>query len=197
MRITNLIIAFFLLQVSVMEAQEESITGSTEDVPLVISNYNRTSTHLVVAAGLNNAVADGVSPWDSDFKFGGSRFFELGLAWRTRVFKSTNWLRVKYGFSFQFNGLKPTDNRYFVEDGEMTVLETFPADLNKSKFRMDNLVVPLHFEFGPSDKAKTNWGYWFSTAKKFKVGLGGFIGYNIGERQKLKYEENGEKMKRR
>jgi hypothetical protein len=54
-----------------MEAQEESITGSTEDVPLVISNYNRTSTHLVVAAGLNNAVADGVSPWDSDFKLGG------------------------------------------------------------------------------------------------------------------------------
>ncbi len=193
-----LLFIFFCLQVPLLQAQEENLPERTEEkVPLVISNYNRTSTHLVMAAGFNNALEEGGAIGDSDFKLAGSRFFELGLAWRTRVFKSSNWLRVKYGISFQFNGLKPTDNRYFVEDGDMTVLETFPLDLDKSKFRMDNLVIPLHFEFGPSDKAKTNWGYWFSTANKFKAGLGGFIGYNIGERQKLKYKEDGESMKRK
>ncbi|MCM4159862.1 hypothetical protein FHG64_05305 [Antarcticibacterium flavum] len=199
MKITKFLMAILLiLQAPLLQAQEETdVIRPTQDKPRVISNYNRTSTHLVLAAGFNNALEEGSSISDSDFKFAGSRFFEVGIAWRTRVFKSSNWMRVKYGVSFQFNGLKPTENRYFVEDGDLTTLETFPQELNKSKFRMDNVVVPLHFEFGPSDKAKTNWGYWFSTAKKFKVGLGGFVGYNIGERQKLRYEENGEKMKRK
>ncbi len=69
---------------------------------------------------------EGQSINDSDFKVGGSRFFELGIAWRTRVFEHTNFMRFRYGFSFQFNGLKPTDNRYFVEEGDLTLLEEFP-----------------------------------------------------------------------
>jgi len=158
---------------------------------------NRTTSQLVIAAGFNNVLKDGQSLNDSDFKLGGSRFFELGIAWRTRVFEDSNWLRLRYGISLQFNGLKPTDNRYFVEDGNLTVLEVYPLDLDKSKFKMDNLVIPLHFEFGSSNKSETDKGTWFYTDKKFKLGLGGFVGINIGERQKLKYEENGDKVKRK
>jgi len=158
---------------------------------------NRTTSQLVIAAGFNNALKDGQSLNDSDFRFGGSRFFELGIAWSTRVFEDSNWLRLRYGISLQFNGLKPTDNRYFVEDGNLTVLEVYPLDLDKSKFKMDNLVIPLHFEFGPSNKSETDKGTWFYTDKKFKIGLGGFVGMNIGERQKLKYEENGDKVRRK
>ncbi|HSJ11502.1 MAG TPA: hypothetical protein VK916_02385, partial [Gillisia sp.] len=127
----------------------------------------------------------------------GSRFFEIGMAWRTRVFENSNWLRLRYGVSFQFNGLKPTDNRIFIEDGENIYLQEYPIELDKSKFRMDNLVVPVHFEFGPSRRVDTDSKTWFSTANKLKIGLGGFAGFNIGERQKLKYEENGEKVKRK
>jgi hypothetical protein len=161
------------------------------------SRSNRTTSQLVVAVGFNNALKDGQSLSDSDFRFGGSRFFELGIAWRTRVFEDSNWLRFRYGISLQFNGLKPTDNRYFVENGNLTVLEVYPIDLDKSKFKMDNLVIPLHFEFGPSNKSETDKGTWFYTDKKFKLGLGGFVGINIGERQKLKYEENGDNVKRK
>lgn len=162
------------------------------------SHYSRTSTHLVVAVGFNNALAEGQSINDSDFKVGGSRFFELGVAWRTRVFEHSNFMRLRYGFSFQFNGLKPTDNRYFVEDGDLTVLQEYPLELNKSKFRMDNLVFPVHFEFGPSKKVETPRSVWFSTHNKLKLGLGGYAGVNIGERQKLKFEaEDGEKVKQK
>ncbi|WP_311196055.1 hypothetical protein [Antarcticibacterium sp. 1MA-6-2] len=135
---------------------------------------NRTSSQLVIAAGLNNVIQEGVSLDDSDFQLGGSRFFELGVAWRTRVFNNSNWLRLRYGISFQFNGLKPTDNRYFVENEDLTVLEEYPLELDKSKFRMDNLVFPLHFEFGPSYSEKTDWGRWFSSEDKFRIGLGGY-----------------------
>ncbi|MCX2838013.1 hypothetical protein OQ279_07580 [Salinimicrobium sp. MT39] len=159
------------------------------------SRYSRTSTHLIMAVGFNNALSDGQSVNDSDFKVGGSRFFEIGMAWRTRVFEKSNFMRLRYGFSFQFNGLKPTDNRYFVEDEGVTALEEFPLKLDKSKFRMDNLVFPVHFEFGPSKKVESSRSVWFSTRNQFKIGLGGYAGINLGERQKLKYEEDGEKVK--
>ena len=159
--------------------------------------YDRTSTHLVLAAGFNNALTEGQSLNDSDFKIGGSRFFEVGLAWRTRVFEKTNWLRFRYGFSFQFNGLKPTDNRYYVTDGNLTELEEYPLDLDKSKFRMDNLIFPVHFEFGPYRKIDSDRGAWFSTKDKLKIGLGGFAGVILGERQKLKFEQDGEDVKQK
>jgi len=181
----------------ITEKRGKSIHSDKEKGEECTIHCNRTTSQLVIAAGFNNALKAGQSLNDSDFKLGGSRFFELGIAWRTRVFEDSNWLRLRYGISFQFNGLKPTDNRYFVEDGDLTVLEVYPIDLDKSKFKMDNLVIPLHFEFGPSNKSETDKGTWFYTDKKFKLGLGGFVGINIGERQKLKYEENGDNVKRK
>lgn len=156
----------------------------------------RTTSTIVLAAGLNNALTDGQSLNDSDFKIGGSKFFEIGWVWNTRVFENTNWLRFRYGLSFQFNGLKPTDNRYFVEDDDLTYLEEYPVNLKKSKFRMDNLVVPVHFEFGPYKRIEhDNGNTTFSAHRKFKIGLGGYGGLNLGERQKLKFEEDGKNVK--
>lgn len=155
----------------------------------------RTTSDLVFAVGLNNVITEGESLDDSDFKIGGSRFAELGWAWKTRVFKESNWLRVKYGFSFQFNGLKPTDNRYYVENGEQTDLEVYPLDLKKSKFRQDNLVFPVHFEFGPSEKEEKENYFRYNTHNKLKFGIGGYAGFNLSSRQKLKFKENGEDVK--
>ena len=77
----------------------------------------RTYSDFVMAVGLNNALIEGQSLNDTPYKVGGSRFFEMGWQWRTRVFKNSNWLRFNYGFSFQFNGLKPDGNRIFVQEG--------------------------------------------------------------------------------
>ncbi|WP_026452553.1 hypothetical protein [Aequorivita capsosiphonis] len=157
----------------------------------------RTTSGAVVAFGLNNAITKGESLEDSDFKVAGSRFFEMGWAWKTRVFKNSNWLRVKYGIALQFNGLKPTDNRYFVDAGEATELQTYPLNLKKSKLRMDNLVIPIHFEFGPSRKNETEEYFRYSTDNHFKVGIGGYAGINLGARQKLKFKEDGENQKQK
>jgi len=155
----------------------------------------RTTSDFVLAVGLNNVITEGEGLEDSDFKIGGSRFAELGWAWKTRVFKNTNFLRVKYGFSFQFNGLKPTDNRVFAREGAETVLETFPIELNKSKLRMDNLVFPVHFEFGPSKKTQTEESIRYSTRNSIKVGLGGYAGFNLNTIQKLKYNDDGDRVR--
>lgn len=154
----------------------------------------RTTSDLVFAFGLNNVITKGQSLNDSPFKVGGSRFAELGIAWKTRVFKESNWLRVKYGFSFQWNGLKPVDNQYLVDTGAETVLEEFPLELDKSKFRLDNLVFPFHFEFGPSDKIEKEKYFRYNTHKKIKIGLGGYAGFSLGSRQKLKFSRDGERV---
>ncbi|MDP5044095.1 MAG: hypothetical protein NWQ06_03845 [Leeuwenhoekiella sp.] len=155
----------------------------------------RTTSDLVLAIGFNNAIIEGQELNDSPYKIGGSRFFELGVAWKTRVFDNSNFLRLKYGFSFQFNGLKIDDNQYLVEQGDQTVLEAYPINLDKAKFRMDNLVFPVHFEFGPSTKREGDDYFRYSTKDKFKLGLGGYAGFNLLTIQKLKYEENGEDRK--
>lgn len=155
----------------------------------------RTTTDFVFAFGLNNAITEGESLQDSDFKVAGSRFAELGWAWKTRVFKNTNWMRIKYGVSFQFNGLKPKDNLFYIDTGEQTEMQTYALNLDKSKFRMDNLVVPIHFEFGASKKEEHYDYFRYNTENQVTVGLGGYAGINLGARQKLKFEEEGEDQK--
>ncbi|MGV6830719.1 MAG: hypothetical protein ACWA5P_04030, partial [bacterium] len=155
----------------------------------------RTTSDFVLAFGLNNTLIDGQSLDDSPYKIGGSRFFEFGWAWKTRVFKNSNFLRIKYGWSVMINGLKVDDNQYFVQDGNITTLETFPLELDKSKLSVSNLVFPVHFEFGPSKKIEKKNYFRYSTRNQFKVGVGGYAGFNIGTRQKLKYSEDGNRVK--
>lgn len=155
----------------------------------------RTYSDLVLAIGLNNTLIDGQSIEDSPYKIGGSRFFEMGWQWRTRVFENSNFVRFNYGFSFQFNGLKPNDNQYFVNNAGQTELQEFSADLDKAKLRMDNLVFPVHLEFGPSKLVKTDKTMRYHLDQKFRFGIGGYGGFNLGTRQKLKYEQDGENVK--
>ena len=155
----------------------------------------RTTSDIVFAFGFNNAIIEGQDFDDSPYKLGGSGFMELGYAWKTRIFDNTNFWRLKYGFSFQWNKFDIKDNLYFVNtDGNVT-LQEFPVELNKAKFRTTNLVFPVHLEFGPSKKIEKKDYFRYSTRNKFKVGLGGYAGLNIGSMQKLKYKEDGNRIK--
>lgn len=155
----------------------------------------RTTSALVMAIGFNNAIIDGEKFDDTPYKIGGSHFFELGWAWKTRVFKESNFLRIKYGVSMQFNGLKADDNMYFVQNGDVTSLEPHPFDVKKAKLNVTNLVFPVHFEIGPSSKKEYATHFRYSTHRQFKFGVGGYVGFKTGVYQKLKYKENGEKVK--
>lgn len=171
------------------------IGNPENDKPKNIKYDRRTTSDFVLALGLNNAIIEDENLDNSPYKFGGSRFFEIGWAWKTRVFKESNFMRFKYGYSFQINGLKPTDNQYFVQQGDVTTLEEFPENLKKSKLSITNLVFPMHFEFGPSKKTEKDTYFRYSTKNQFKIGLGGYGGFNIGTRQKLKYELDGDRKK--
>ena len=155
----------------------------------------RTTNSLVIGIGFNNAITKGQSVNNLDYKIAGSRFFEMGWVWSTRVFKNSNFLRVNYGISYISEGLKPTDNRYFLKNGKTTSLEPFRVELEKSKFRLDNFIMPVHFEIGPSRFIEREDRIRYDTSKHFRLGFGGFIGVNVSTRQKLKYEEDGDDIK--
>ncbi|MDT0293374.1 hypothetical protein ACFQ3R_08065 [Mesonia ostreae] len=152
-----------------------------------------TTSGITLAFGLNNAIIDGQSLDDSPYKIGGSRFFELGYEFETNLI-SSGFARIRYGLSFQFNGLKADNNQYFVTDGDQTYLEEYPLNLDKAKLRMDNLVLPLHIELGPRTLTYGKKRAYYDTSN-FKIGLGGYAGVNLNTIQKLKYEENGNNRK--
>ena len=155
----------------------------------------RTTSDIVFAFGFNNALIDGQDLGDSPYKIAGSGFMELGYAWKTRIFQNTNFWRLKYGFSFQWNKLDIKDNQFLVNNDDQITLQEFPVELNKAKFRTTNLVFPVHLEFGPSKKIERKNYFRYSTHNRFKIGLGGYAGLNIGSMQKLKYKEDGNRIK--
>jgi hypothetical protein len=155
----------------------------------------RTVEEHVFAIGFNNTLIDGQSLDDSPYKLGGSGFLEWGFSWKTRLLDNSNFLRFKYGVSIQWNKLDIKDNNYFVNIDDEIILEEFPQDLNKAKFRATNIVIPLHFEFGPSKKIERDTYFRYSTKRQFKIGLGGYAGLNVWNMQKLKYQEDGNRVK--
>ncbi len=174
----------------------ESFIFNTRNWKRELKYDRRTYSDFVLAVGFNNAIIEGQSLNDSPYQLAGSRFFELGWQWRTRVFQNTNFLRLNYGFSFQFNGLKIKDNQYLVlNDQGNAELQDFDFELQKAKFRMDNLVFPVHLEFGPSKLKKTEKTMRYSLHNQFRLGIGAYGGFNLGTRQKLKYEQDGDKVK--
>ncbi|MEO1010704.1 MAG: hypothetical protein AAFX53_05315 [Bacteroidota bacterium] len=151
----------------------------------------RTTIDLVFALGLNNTVWEGIS-WEqnieeeTDYLFYSSRFWEIGLALKTPL-EEKNRIRLKYGISYQMNELEPSGNRYFAETDGLVQLQDFPRFLNSSRFLAHNLVIPLHLEFGPTTLKSNAKGSYYSTSHKFKIGLGGYIGFNMAARQELEY----------
>jgi hypothetical protein len=153
---------------------------------------DRNNGYLLLAFGFNNAIEEGNSLGNSNFKFFGSRFFEIGFGNKYRLFKNSNFLKINYAFSVQINNLKPKDDRFFVENGNTTELQKFETDLDKSKFRYTYLVMPVHLEFKPFNSSFNPDRNYFD---RVKIGLGGFAGFNIGNMQKLKYDRNGDKVR--
>lgn len=150
----------------------------------------RTTSQFVFAVGVNNLVTnDAVA--HSDYRYWGSHFYELGWSFNTRILKNHNLLHFKYGMSVQYNNLRPTDNRYFVENGDQTYLETASIKLNDSRLRNVNIVAPLYLEFDFSGNKKNNDKPFFQTHESVRLGLGGFAGFNVKTKQIIKYEENG------
>lgn len=150
----------------------------------------RTTSQIVFATGLNNLVTD-KSIQNSDFKYWGSRFYEWGLTYNTRILNNNNLLHAKYGLSVMYNNLRATNNRSFVVNGNQTNLEENAIKQDDSRFRNVNLVFPIHLEFDFTKPTIRDGKKYFKTHDSFRLGLGGYIGANLKSKQIVKYNMDG------
>lgn len=167
--------------------------------------FHRTSSDLVLGIGLNNTYAEAIPIEESNYQYLGSRFFELGWSWTSMIFRHSDFLRIRYGASLQFNGLKPTDNRYFVLQNATVQLKPFSQPLAKSKLNITNLIFPVHLEFGNRYSSRTRTWNDNETNVRYTVshrysdpiifGFGAYGGFNLKATQKLKYELDGKRKK--
>ena len=157
----------------------------------------RTTSQFVFAFGLNNVITEGENLEDSDYRVWGSHFYELGVTYNSRIFKNNNLLHAKYGLSIMYNNLRPTDNRYFVKNGDQTDLVTSSVNLDESRFRNVYLTAPIHleFDFTPKKLSKDGTKTYFRTHESVRLGIGGYGGVRIKSKQILKYEADDIKVK--
>lgn len=158
--------------------------------------FKRTTSQFVFAFGFNRLMTDGKV--DNDNYKLRSDFYEWGLTFNTRILRNNNLLHAKYGLSLQYNNLRPDDDKIFVTDEGKTVLSDSGIDIDLARLRYVNLVVPVHLEFDFTKKQVNEDKTYYPTHNSFRVGLGGYAGVNVKEKQILKYEDaNGHDVKER
>jgi len=169
---------------------------SADSIKKAERSYRRTTSQFVFAFGVNRLVTDDKIDNDN-FKWR-SDFYEWGVSWNTRIFKNNNLLHLKYGLSLQYNNLRPENNRIFetTEDGQ-TILVDAGRDLELSRLRYVNLVVPMHLEFDLTKKQTSDDRVYYPSHKSVRLGLGGYAGVNVKEKQILRYEEDGHDVKQK
>jgi len=156
-------------------------------------SYRRTTSQFVFAFGVNRLVTEDKVDTDN-FKWR-SDFYEWGVAWNTRIFKNNNLLHAKYGLSLQYNNLRPDNNMMFVTENGKTFLQDSGRDLDMSRLRFVNLVVPVHLELDLTKKRTNGDKTYFPSHKSFRLGVGGYTGFNVKEKQILRYSDNGHDVK--
>lgn len=149
-----------------------------------VQEYRRTTSQFVYAIGVNRALTDGKA--DDSYKWR-SDFYEVGVSWNTRLAKNNNLLHAKYGLSLQYNNLRAADDKVFALDGNKTILVDAGRNIDVARLRYVNLVVPAHLEFDFTKKKTEGDKTYFPTHKSFRVGLGGYAGVNVKEKQIVKY----------
>ncbi len=158
---------------------------------------HRTYSNTVIAFGFHNLIKDGDinSISDLPYDFGKSRFFEIGLNYKTRIFKENSVFYLDYGISGRYNNLRVQDNLYFVSSGNTTNLAVFPHDLKKSRFKTVQLVVPLYLEMDFSKPKIKDGVTYYRRNRAFRFGIGGFGGINVKSKQILKYKLDGKNVR--
>lgn len=152
----------------------------------------RTSSGLTLGFGYSFMNGDNLGI--KDFSFPRNGYNSIGYQFKTRL-DDKNHFRFMYGFEFQTQQTELNGNRVFTQ-GDNTQITDIGFDVKYAVFRQNQLVFPLYLEIGASDRKDYDDGrVRFQENGKWKFGIGGFVGFNIDSRTRLKYELDGRTIK--
>jgi hypothetical protein len=154
----------------------------------------KTKSNLTVGLGYNYINGNNLDV--DDFSYGNNNYFSIGYSWK-RMLNKSQTIRFKYGFEYQTQGTELNGNRAFsISDPNNTQIEHLSFNAKKAKFRQDQLVFPLHFEIGGTDRKEYEDGrVRYSEYSQFKIGIGGYAGLNLRSQLKYKFELENEGIK--
>jgi len=157
------------------------------------------SSDIVVVFGLNHLIDPNEYKITFDYDFIRSFYVELGWSWKTNIIPSSDFLNIRYGFSFQLNSITTKDNRYFVSNNNAVSLRPIkPLENNdRAKLNYSNFVFPVHLEFG--SRRTEQWRYtengstvhYNYNPNSIIIGAGVYGGFKIKEVQKIKNDYGG------
>jgi hypothetical protein len=186
-------------EVTITENDSTIVTIRTRSKPREVSERDkdkwerrnrhpkRTDNEFVFDVGLNNYLQDGRFPDENNAPYGlrplGSRYIAVGNEFRTRIGGRKSPLYLKYGLEFSANNFMFNRDVQIQRGPEAVEFPEVLQDLRKSKLTVWYLSVPVMpmLNFGPRDNAK------------FRIGVGGFVGYRIHSYSKIMYFENGKR----
>ncbi|PQJ81645.1 hypothetical protein [Polaribacter glomeratus] len=174
------------------DGKNEKDLNSVSKKELINKKSRRTTTQFVFALGLNNVLNNNElsSLNNSEYKFWQSHFYELGWTWKTRLTEDPSQVYFKYGVSFLWNNLRLQDNRIHVKNGENTEIETYGNQLSESRLRHVQMNFPMHLEWDLSkNKTYEDGRVKDRTNNAIRLGVGGFVGFKLGTRQYLEYND--------
>lgn len=152
-----------------------------------------TTTQFVFAMGVNNVLNNNKfsSLDNSEYKLWQSHFYELGWTWKTRFSREPSSFYLKYGVSFLWNNLRLKDNQLHVKNGNVTEILTFSNQLSESRLRHVQMNFPVHLEWDFSkNKTYSDGRVRDRTNRSVRLGVGGFVGFKLGTRQYLEYNDS-------
>ena len=150
-----------------------------------------TRTEFVFDLGLDNYLENGriVDQPNADYVLRpwGSRYLAIGYQFKTRLFGHKSPLHLHYGPEVSFNNFMFESNRRLVRTDSGVAFADVPdvSELRKSKLTVIYASLPLMavLDFGRSHNTR------------FRIGVGGFIGYRVHSYTKIMYFRDGDKQK--
>lgn len=159
------------------------------------------SNDLVFAAGLNNLIEEEIPFENTAYEFIKSFFVEVGWAWKINLLPNSGLVNLRYGFSFQFNSLRPKDNGIFTNTGGTIERIPYTQPLIRNQLQYTNLVFPFHLELGSNKRRQSTFAADGSYVQQtyhrdsFIIGGGAYGGFNIHNIQRIKAEDFKNKIK--
>ncbi len=189
---------------------EVSLFGGEKGVKLSVSEGNekkilkksmhkhakrnrRTTSQFVFAFGVNNVLKNNelTSLNDSSYAFWKSHFYEVGMAFKSRISPDASKMYVKYGVSFLWNNLRAKSNQYHVIDDGGVSLSIHENSLSEGRLRHVQMVFPVHLEMDFSENKIHKNGFMKDRIhQSVRLGLGGFAGFKLGTKQYLEYKND-------
>jgi hypothetical protein len=166
----------------------------------IISREKRSQTNIYTSSGFTIGLGynfiNGNNLGIDDFSYGNNNYFSIGYNWKTALNKNQT-LRFLYGIEYQSQGTELNGNRAFtISNPDNTQIERLNFDADKAKFRQDQLVFPVHFEIGGTERKEYEDGrVRYNEYDQFKLGIGGYAGFNLSSRLKYKFELENEDIK--